>query len=315
MKVVFTERAYISLLSETAEKVNTETGGIFLGYREGDIWRIVETIDPGPESIFQIAYFEYDQKYVNHLAQKIARLYAKPLELLGLWHRHPGSFDQFSGTDDGTNNKYASLHKDGAISALVNIDPEFRLTMFHVTRPLTYTKIKYSVEKDTAPLCNSEQILNYLSGKTSSIRGGVKKTRINCDLMLSDILKNLADLSFDMDFSTLPTLEDENVDFILQNVEQDLAFLRDSGLELKMTLKGECMQIDIKGIREKFSLNFFINPQSKICSFEYNGNSYNYMPTLFQTIMQEALKEVNDNRHFEIDKNFVRNSLRKIVNL
>ena len=93
MKVVFTERAYISVLSETAEKIHTETGGIFLGYREGDIWHIVESIDPGPKSVFEVAYFEYDQKYVNHLSQKIARLYNRPLELLGLWHRHPGSFD------------------------------------------------------------------------------------------------------------------------------------------------------------------------------------------------------------------------------
>lgn len=35
MKVIFTERAYVSVLAETAEKIHTETGGIFLGYRCG----------------------------------------------------------------------------------------------------------------------------------------------------------------------------------------------------------------------------------------------------------------------------------------
>ena len=79
MNVVFSNRAYVALLSETQEKIKTETGGVFLGYYENETWYIVETIDPGPASIFEVAYFEYDQKYVNHLINKIARLYRKNL--------------------------------------------------------------------------------------------------------------------------------------------------------------------------------------------------------------------------------------------
>lgn len=82
---------------------------------------------------------------MNHLMNKVDRLYKKPLEIIGLWHRHPGSFDQFSGTDDGTNIKYARRHQDGAVSALVNIDPNFRITMYHITDPLSYRKVKYTV--------------------------------------------------------------------------------------------------------------------------------------------------------------------------
>ena len=65
--VVFSERAFISILVETQEKIKTETGGVFLGYRKGDIWYVIESIDPGPNSVFQTAYFEYDQAYINHL--------------------------------------------------------------------------------------------------------------------------------------------------------------------------------------------------------------------------------------------------------
>ena len=120
MRVVFSNRAYASVLAETTEKIKTETGGLFLGTVQDDTWYIIEAIDPGPKSIFEVAYFEYDQKYTQHLINKIANLYDKKLTLIGLWHRHPGSFDQFSSTDDGTNAKYASMREEGAISALVN---------------------------------------------------------------------------------------------------------------------------------------------------------------------------------------------------
>ena len=73
------------------------------------------------------------------------------MTLIGLWHRHPGSFDQFSSTDDGTNAKYASMREEGAISALVNIDPTFRITMYRVDRPCNYQKIAYDVGDNLIP--------------------------------------------------------------------------------------------------------------------------------------------------------------------
>lgn len=145
MKVVFSDRAMTSLLVETKEKITTETGGVFLGEFKDDVCYVVEAVDPGPNSIFTPTYFEYDVDYINHLINKLSRIYKKQLDLVGLWHRHPGSLDRFSNTDDGTNAKYAELSKNGAISALVNIDPEFRLTVYHVTVPLKYTKVEYSV--------------------------------------------------------------------------------------------------------------------------------------------------------------------------
>ena len=93
--VVFSERAFTSILVETQEKIRTETGGVFLGYRKGDVWYVIESIDPGPNSVFQPAYFEYDQDYINHLINKVSRLYSLQLDLIGLWHRHPGSYDSF----------------------------------------------------------------------------------------------------------------------------------------------------------------------------------------------------------------------------
>lgn len=155
MKVVFSTAAYAGLLVETQEKIRTETGGVFLGCFHGDVWYIIETIDPGPKSIFRVDYFEYDQPYISHLINKRARLYKANLTLVGLWHRHPGSFDIFSTTDDGTNAKYALISPNGALSMLVNIDPVFRLSVFHVKprsnqRP-DYSLINYEVGDDKIP--------------------------------------------------------------------------------------------------------------------------------------------------------------------
>jgi len=131
-QVIFSDRAYTALMTETLGKINTETGGIFLGHFNNDKWYIIESIDPGPRSIFSPAYFEYDEAYVNHLANKINRLYKTPLRLIGLWHRHPGSMDSFSSTDNETHAKFAGINPYGVLSALVNIDPVFRITMYSI---------------------------------------------------------------------------------------------------------------------------------------------------------------------------------------
>ncbi|MCL2073475.1 MAG: Mov34/MPN/PAD-1 family protein [Marinilabiliaceae bacterium] len=130
-----------------------ETGGILLGHiLDNGMWIVMEVLPPGPNSIFERAYFEYDTDFVNYLAQSVVADYEQELNLLGLWHRHPGSLDTFSGTDDVTNRTFALLNPKGAISGLVNIDPNIRLTMYHVTsNPLIYNKIEIEIGDDLIP--------------------------------------------------------------------------------------------------------------------------------------------------------------------
>ncbi|MBM3436852.1 MAG: hypothetical protein FJY07_11620, partial [Bacteroidetes bacterium] len=142
---------YLGIIAETYERVGTETGGILLGKFVRGRWYVLESLDPGPKSIFSPAYFEYDTPYVNHLANKIERFYKSGLELIGLWHRHPGNFSSFSATDDNTNIKYASQNSRGALSALVNLVPEFKLTVYHVAIPLHYTPINFQVNDEMIP--------------------------------------------------------------------------------------------------------------------------------------------------------------------
>lgn len=146
--VVFSNKAYNAIIRESFDKDPVETGGILLGHiLDNGMWIVMEVLPPGIKCIFERAYFEYDDAFVNYLAQSVANQYKIPLELLGLWHRHPGSMDVFSSTDDGTNTTFALQNPSGVISGLVNIDPQFRLTMYHMENPRNvvrqYTRPNY----------------------------------------------------------------------------------------------------------------------------------------------------------------------------
>src|SRR4029434_749036 len=95
--------------------------------------------------------FSKDHPYVKHVINKTARLYKHGLKLLGCWHVHPSGADTFSPADDEVNTNYVSRCESSAISGLVNLDPQFRLTMYHVTLPLHYTKVSVDVGDSLIP--------------------------------------------------------------------------------------------------------------------------------------------------------------------
>ncbi len=131
--VVFSDRAYNAIVRESFAMHPLETGGILLGHiLDNGVWIVMEVIPPGLECVHEKALFEYDPHFVSYLSTSVANLYHHRLQVLGLWHRHPGSMDYFSPTDDVTNSDFASRNPYGVISGLVNIDPAFRLTLYHL---------------------------------------------------------------------------------------------------------------------------------------------------------------------------------------
>lgn len=150
--VVFSNKAWNAIVCETMRKDPVETGGILLGHiLSNGYWIVMEVVPPGLKSIHQRAYFEYDTDYVNYAAYSLSKQYKAELSVLGLWHRHPGSMDVFSGTDDGTNATFAQMNTYGAISGLVNIDPKLRFTLRHVAYPLHYQVVDVEVGDDLIP--------------------------------------------------------------------------------------------------------------------------------------------------------------------
>ena len=131
--VIFTQRAFNAIVTETISMHPVETGGILLGYiLDNGMWIVVENVSPGYNSIHQNAYYEYDEVFVTYLANKLIKQYKGNVKVLGLWHRHPMGIDVFSNIDIETNNIFARKTPVGAISALVNCDPQLRMSMYHV---------------------------------------------------------------------------------------------------------------------------------------------------------------------------------------
>lgn len=164
--VVFSDKAYNAIIRETFEWDPVETGGILLGHvLDNGCWIVMEVLPPGygegreGDNVYhEMGYFEYNQSFVNYLARSVASQYEIPLELLGLWHRHPGGMDHFSGTDDGTNSTFAAQNPHGVISGLINVDPQLRMTMYYLAhsdargygRP-NYQRVEIEVGSDLIP--------------------------------------------------------------------------------------------------------------------------------------------------------------------
>ena len=302
MKAVFSNRAYTAVLAETTEKIKTETGGLYLGVFENDTWYIVEAIDPGPNSVFEVAYFEYDQPYTQHLIRKIANLYESEMCLIGLWHRHPGSFDVFSSTDDETNSKYAKLNKTGAISALVNIDPDFRITMYHVERPCKYTKIPYEVGDDLIPekflkYKGSEQFCQLMEKQTGKNGTENNLRAYHKSVSFSGFLKTISpcfDAHICEKIIEEPDMEASEVrQKILDQLIDDIIFIGDDiGAEITVLQREKYIVLAQEAITGTERLYFaYSQPEDKVV-FEYKGKTYYYEANLFQKSFNEVKAKI-----------------------
>jgi len=135
-------------MAETMTYGDSETGGIFLGHFVEGMWYIIEVVDPGLVTINHSAFFQYDEDYVNHQIKKISRLYNYPLTILGIWHRHPGSLDEFSGTDLSSIQVHVQRSRVGILSMLVNVDPDLRMTFYYCGKNYTLMRVPYDCGDD-----------------------------------------------------------------------------------------------------------------------------------------------------------------------
>ncbi len=165
-KAVFiSDKANISIIAETVSRDPDETGGVFFGQIDDDNnWYVMEATDPGIKTFHSVVHHEMDDKYHNHIYPVITRIYKREPELLGLWHRHPGSVDMFSQDDNNTNKEYAKVIGRGTISLLVNIDPDTRYTCYYLDMQGNYHKVpvktgdEYFRDKDYFQLTSRESL-------------------------------------------------------------------------------------------------------------------------------------------------------------
>ena len=301
MRVIFSDRAYAAVLAETTEKITTETGGLFLGVLQDDAWYIIEAIDPGPKSVFEVAYFEYDQKYTQHLINKIANLYQHKLDLIGLWHRHPGSFDQFSSTDNGTNAKYAAMRPEGAISALVNIDPLFRITMYHVAQPCHYNTLSYAVGNDLIPaellaFKTPEQYFDLMERRMNPAVGrsarSAGKRAVSLEAFMRFIAPYLVEEACDYEESPIVMVDAAAPEKLAGAVIDDLTFLVESaGIQVTAAMADQALVISQEIAGKTVSLRFVDAPAKKQILFAYDGQYYLYRSGMLEAAARKAKAE------------------------
>lgn len=325
MRVVFSNRAYVAVMAETTEKIQTETGGLFLGAVERDTWYIIEAIDPGPKSVFEVAYFEYDQQYTQHLINKIANLYKEKLSLIGLWHRHPGSMDVFSTTDNGTNAKYASMRQCGAISALVNIDPTFRLTMYHVGKPCRYTKISYVIGDELIP--NKYMELKMPQQFETIMQNILHPTQNSNEYHPTVSLRSFMNLiePYFINRETKERVErhtassEEVRNKIIDSLVTDLSFMSDEiGIELSVLQNAGLFALTQDTIDGMIKIFFVYDEKNDRLLFQYNKANYLYEDGLFENlyrshISNEGNKMNNGDAVHEIQEDLEQET-KKIIN-
>ena len=144
-QIVLSDRAFRGILAETSEFSDRETGGLMLGNFHNGFWYIIDSVDPGFSTVNHPTVFEYQVEYVNHLSQKLGRLYKHPLTIVGIWHRHPGSMDIFSDTDYASMESMVSTAAVGLIFMLVNVDPKLRMTFYYLNKQLELFRVPYVV--------------------------------------------------------------------------------------------------------------------------------------------------------------------------
>jgi hypothetical protein len=218
------------------------------------------------------------------------------LTLIGLWHRHPGSFDEFSSTDNGTNSDYAKLSPDGAISILVNIDPKFRITPYHVAWPLRYTKITYKVDDDLIPehllqLKKAEQSLEYINGYADRSYTGKsvsEKSKIDFLRLLDGIKTKFQRVVLSKEDYVLEEAE-KNKDFLIDSLLDDITYFSETrGLALNVEQNKGILSLSHKGTNNTITkVHFIYVAHKKQIVFSHGDVCYLYTPGLFANLLAD----------------------------
>ena len=80
----------LSLISEESRACYPkETGGILIGWQEGNVTHIQLAIGPGPKAIHKRSFFTRDGDYSQGKLDQIVDETHSKMDYLGEWHSHP----------------------------------------------------------------------------------------------------------------------------------------------------------------------------------------------------------------------------------
>lgn len=307
IEIVFDKKAHLSILAEVARKPGVETGGVLLGYRQGDVYLVVEATDCGPNAECKENSVVFDEKYLNHIVRVLSGLYESPLEVLGVWHKHPYSFDEFSNDDRSVSNDLAKRIGDGAISVLVNTAPMFRFTGEYIDTDLNWISCPVKITTDDSSIIRNVEALEEYINQVGQLEGEGKRLTLDGAQLLDDGLSLAEGLMLKAPIQ-LPELGQHEIEDILTGLKEDFDFFRNSSILCDMQLEGRLVAISFE---KKMTLYFTILNEK--IYFKHNSFEYEYIPSLFKALILGLSKAKQEKR--KIDKCLVEEIIEDLKNV
>ena len=191
------------------------------------------------------------------------------------------------------------MRKEGAISALVNIDPKFRLTMYHVDQPCRYSVIEYDVGNHLIP----DEMLRYKSTeKFANLMAGIVSDEykdFHPSVSLNGFLKTVLPYMKRIKINEVFTeVKDRNIatERILDELVKDSAFLADDqGIEYSISQVDQFICLSQDAIDVSVKLYFRYISENDIVVFSYNNECYLYENNAFRRAFEQASKVQADN--------------------
>lgn len=99
---------------------NLETGGVLLGYRDGRTLRVLEAVAAGADARRTFAGCALRVEEILSEAERMALQFEPTLDLLGIWHSHPGADPVASDQDHETLRQVVGLNGRPMLSLIVS---------------------------------------------------------------------------------------------------------------------------------------------------------------------------------------------------
>lgn len=142
--VFFYENVIREIMKEMEENIQTETGGVFLGYRNLRQYEVVEMITPGPNALRRKDCFEFDFEYINGACNKYVSEENPKADLLGIWHKHIGRNILLSREDILVSRDIVRENKKDIISGIMITYPKYQLMLYYIDYIGVKGKIKHN---------------------------------------------------------------------------------------------------------------------------------------------------------------------------
>ena len=194
------------------------------------------------------------------------------------------------------------MRKQGAISALVNIDPTFRITMYQVERPCRYRKIAYDVGDNLIPdellkfktperfYSIMDNIL-YPSATNRNANEGYHKALSLASFMKFILPQMEDDECTDVETNNLLS-EESTQEKLIDEIVDDLTFMADTiGIEAAMSLDDNYLTVYQEEIDKTTKLYFMLSVVKHAIILSYEDKCYVYRRGLFTDAFKKAKSE------------------------